>query len=356
MLPAEQVWTAEFDAPPAADPWMDDERVYVPLQARGVRTLSRETGLPVWTDSVDLAQAPLTEDGQLLLALPNEIRALDPATGTVRWTRPLERPLSAGMTAANGLVYLVTDAGEAIALRARDSEIVWRRTLGAVSHHPATVVPPDRLVLALADARVVALEGNTGDVVWERSLSGGLCAPAAARDRVFVGSTNNFFYALDAESGDERWRWRTGGDVVGAAAAGDRVYFVSLDNLLRSVNRGNGNQLWKVSIPTRPLAPPIAFDDVVLLTGVAPRFDAYNGKTGVAMGTYTAPADLQGAPLVDLTPEPFKVALVALTRDGRLSAMRPTGLMFPDPPLAPLLKLPGRELPREPRPAGARLP
>ncbi|MGH9346641.1 MAG: PQQ-binding-like beta-propeller repeat protein [Vicinamibacterales bacterium] len=346
ILPAEEVWTAKFDVPPAANAFMDGERVYVPLQVRGIRALVRATGAPLWSEPVDLTHPPLGAGGQLLIALPSELRALDPATGGLRWVRALDRPLAAELTATNGLVLAVTDAGDALAIRAEDGETVWRRSLGAVSRHVPAWLSPATAVLTLADGRVMALDARSGATVWERSLPGTPSAPATARDRVFVGSTNNFFYALDARSGDERWRWRTGGDVVGAAADGERVYFVSLDNLLRAVNRDNGNQLWKTSLPTRPSAPPMAFGDTVVLTGVAPRFDAYNGKTGAALGSFTAPADLQGVPLIDRTPIPFQVAIVALTRDGRLSALRPTGLMFPDPPLVPLLKLPGRELPK----------
>ena len=334
---------------------MDDERVYVPLKALGLQALRRETGDPLWVEPVDLTQPPLAVDGRLLIALPEQVRALDPATGRLQWSRPLARRLSIDMIAAGDLVLLADDTGELTALRARDGQEVWRRSLGTSSLHLPALLGPHAIVLTLADGRVMTLDARTGDVVWERSLPGTLSAPAAARGRVFVGSSNNFFYALDAESGAERWRWRTGGDVTGAAAAGERVYFVSLDNVLRAVNRDNGNQLWKVAIPTRPSAPPIAFDDVVVLTGIAPRFDAYNGKTGAALGTFSALADLEGAPVIDTTPEPFKVAIVALTRNGRLSALRPIGLMFPDPPLVPLPKLPGRELPREPRPSTPKL-
>ena len=335
---------------------MDDDRVYVPLRVQGLRVLSRKTGDLLWRSPVDLSHPPLGVGGRLVLALPDEVRGVDAATGRTHWSRKMAERLTGPLSVDEDRVLLLGDSGDVTAVRAGDGDVVWRRELGAVARHAPAMLPPHTIVLTLADARVVALDSRSGDVIWQRSLPGSLSAPAAAPDRVLVGSTNNFFYALDAESGAERWRWRTGGDVVGAAAAGERVYFVSLDNVLRAVNRDNGNQLWKAAIPSRPSAPPVAFDDVVVLMGVAARVDAFNGKTGAALGTFSAPTDLEGVPLIDTTPIPFEVAIIALTRDGRISALRPTGLMFPDPPLAPFLKLPGRELPREPRPGVARLP
>lgn len=330
---------------------MDADRIYVPLRERGVRALARETGTPIWAEAVDAAQPPHLEDGILLLPLPSSIRGLNPLTGAMLWEIPLARPLAAPLVSAHrsdaaqqALVLMLTDDGEISALRARDGQIVWRRSLGAPSRHAAAILPPSFAVITLSDGRVMALDARSGEPTWERRLPGTLSAPATGRDRVFVGSTNNFFYALDAKSGGEKWKWRTGGDVIGAAVEKDRVYFVSLDNILRAVNRDNGNQIWKTAIPTRPAAPPIAVGDAVVLTGVAPRIDAYDGKTGASLGSFTATSDLEGSPLVDRNPQPFKVALVTLTRDGRVTALRPTGLMFPDPPLVPLSRLPGREV------------
>jgi len=356
ILPAEEVWATKFEASPAANAYMDEERVYVPLRAEGLRVLARKTGEPVWENAVDINQPPLAVAGQLLLALPDEVRSVDPATGAGLWVRKLSRKLIAPLSADEERVLLFDDTGQAFAVRVSDGADVWHRDLGAIARSAPAQFAPGVIVVTLSDSRVVALDAHNGQTIWERTLPGDLSAPAAARDRVFVGSTDNFLYALDGKNGREKWKWRTGGDVTGAAAAGDRVYFVSFDNVLRAVRRDNGNQLWKAAIASRPGAPPIAFDDVVVLSGVEPRIDAFNGKTGATLGTFTAPADLQGAPAIDTTPTPFEVAMVALTRDGRLSALRPTGLMFPDPPLVPLMKLPGRELLREPRPGAVRLP
>jgi len=167
---------------------------------------------------------------------------------------------------------------------------------------------------------------------------------------VLVGSTDNFFYAFDAATGDDRWRWRTGGDVVGAAASHDRVYFASLDNILRCVDRESGNQQWKTDLPTRPAGPPFAVGDVVVVAGVSPRLDAYAGKDGEPSGSYLAGADLVGEPAIDPNLQPFQVALAVFTRDSRVAALCPTRMRLPDPPLVPLVTLPGRELPPERRP------
>lgn len=347
ILPAEEAWAKQLAAPPAANAWMDDARVYVPLSRGGIVALARDTGTPVWESAIEVTRAPLGVGGALMLVVSREIRAVDPATGQLRWSQSLASDVAAPLASIEDRVILVDGNGDVTALRATDGQLEWRRSLGASTRYAPATVESRAIVLTLTDGRVAALDGRTGEVTWERSLPGTLSAPAIARDRVLVGSTNNFFYALDAESGSERWRWRTGADVVGAAASGDRVFFISLDNILRAVNRDNGNQLWKAAVASRASAPPVAFDDVVVLAGLAPRLDAFNAQTGASLGSYTPSTDLEGMPLIDTRPKPFDVATVVLLRDGRISGLRPIGLTFPDPPVVPLLKLPGRELPRD---------
>lgn len=350
ILPAQPIWTLTLDAPPSAAGTMDDERIFVPVEGGGVRAYARDTGLLLWSDVAGTRLPPVAHGGRVFTALDAEVRALDAASGSTLWTRPLGARITAPLTLASGMLVAATEAGDVVLLRADDGGIAWQHAVGAAVRHAAVPLSSDAFAVVLDDGRVAALRVDTGDILWDRSLPESLGAPAAAEGRVFVGSTDNFFYALDDASGGEAWRWRTGGDVVGAAADGDRVYFASRDNVLRAVNRGNGNQIWKAAIPTRPAAPPIAFGDVVVVTGVSSQLEAYDGRTGASIGSYTAPADLMGEPIVDRNPQPFRVAVVIVMRDGRIAALQPTRLAFPDPPLVPLLKLPGRELlPDRPR-------
>src|SRR5438132_5971 len=89
-------------------------------------------------------------------------------------------------------------------------------TIRAFARETAVRAATGLLVLTLDGGRVVALNLTTGEPLWEEMLPGTLSPPALAKDRVLIGSTNNFLYALEAGNGRIAWKWRTGGDVIGA--------------------------------------------------------------------------------------------------------------------------------------------
>jgi hypothetical protein len=56
---------------------------------------------------------------------------------------------------------------------------------------------------------------------------------------------------------------------------------------------------------------------------------------------------LVGPPLVDAPLQAFRVALVTITREGVVEALRPLGMTFREAALVPVQSLPGRALARE---------
>jgi hypothetical protein len=100
---------------------------------------------------------------------------------------------------------------------------------------------------------------------------------------------------------------------------------------------------------TRPVAAPQVFDGVVAVAG-ADSFATFNSQTGVAIGTFDAPNLLRGQPLVDATPAPFAVSILAITRDGRAIGLRPVEMLFREQVVQPLAALPGRPLLKEASP------
>jgi outer membrane protein assembly factor BamB len=282
----------------------------------------------------------------------DELHALDATTGETVWRRPMPLPPLAPLTFDTGWLLMVLERGDVVALRAADGAEIWRRRVGDGDRPLSPPVPggEDAIYLTLEGGQVVALALADGRQLWEQRLPGTLSVPAWAPDRVFVGSTDNFFYALDAEDGRLEWKWRSGGDVIGAAAADDLVFIASLDNIIRAVNRGNGHQRWRKETGTRPVVPPRAFGRLTLVAGIRPTLTAFSARDGAPLGTYLAPGDLEGAPLIDTDPKPFSVAVVLVLRNGQVTGLTPVGFLFRDLPPAPLAALPGRALLREPAP------
>jgi outer membrane protein assembly factor BamB len=350
LLPAEQAWTLRLSVPPSAPGAMDDRRIYIPLRQDLLVALERDTGVLAWTRTIDTQSAPVVADGTIYLVSRQAVRALDAETGEDRWITPLDTGLLAPLVWDSGWLLAVVEPDEVMALRAADGHVVWRQPLGAPTSHPPVPGGDGALYFSLADGTVVALALADGSRRWEQRLPGMLSEPAVAADRVYVGSTDNFFYAFHDRSGELEWKWRGGGDVIGAAVDEDVVYFASLDNVIRAVNRGNGNQRWQVSTGTRPVLPPRAFGGIVVLPGLSPAVTVFVARTGAVMGTYTTPGELLGVPLIDPRPQPFGVAVVTMTREGVVEALRPTALLFREAAVTPWTELPGRPLPREPNP------
>jgi outer membrane protein assembly factor BamB len=352
LLPAEQAWLTSLDAAPSAGGAMDAERVFVPLQSAQTVGIDRQSGALLWTRDIDSAWPPIVGDGVLYVATKTELHALSPANGVERWRVPIDRPLLSPLTYADGLLLTVIEQGDLLAWRSSDGQEMWRQRVSRDRPLSAPVAGEAGTVYLTFDGgEVMAVATRDGSRRWNITLPGRLSVPAFARHRVLVGNDRNDLYALDADSGSIQWKWRVGGDVIGAAAdADDRVYFASLDNLLRAVNRGNGNQRWRKVIDVRPAFPPTAINDVVVLTGVTPVLTSYSARNGAVVGTYRAPEVLKGPPLIDAALKPFHVALVVITRDGRVIGLRPTAMLFREPTVTPLIAMPGIRLGREPRP------
>jgi outer membrane protein assembly factor BamB len=376
LLPAEAAWTTTLAAPPTAGGALDDLQVYVPLQdistivdgenvtlpgTASIAALDRATGVVRWYNPLDSRWPPVVGGGMLYVATASELYALDALTGLRQWNVPLPAEVRAPMMLRGNLLLLLTMPDVLVALRTDTREVAWRRPLGETG---AVLMDADQQAVyaSTEHGHVMRIDIADGAIKWDRPLvsDATLSPPGVHGDRLFVGSSTNALWGLDTEDGENKWHWPAGkffgGDIIGAAAEGDTVYVASLDNMIRGLDRGNGNQRWKRALNTLPLAPPRVYFGTVIVTGLAPTLTTLNGTTrpsaagGVIVSTWTAPppdARLQGEPLIDRYLDPFQVAIVVIMRDGRITGLRPTGMMFAEPAAAAMTVLPGRPLPRE---------
>ncbi len=130
----------------------------------------------------------------------------------------------------NGFMYTIDGWGTVYKIDARNptkGEFVWTSDSG-VSHEGLTpqtrgiALLNDKVYANLPDGRVIALNRDTGEIVWDKQVAKTnefgsrerfLAAPMAVDDKILVangagdGATRGWVAALDASTGAELWRW-----------------------------------------------------------------------------------------------------------------------------------------------------
>jgi len=256
---------------------------------------------------------PAAGDGFVFLADEGTLAALKDNDGSPAWRVSFSESLAAPLVWDNGWLIAAAASNTVFAFRASDGKLIWQRDIGSRANvRPALAA--DRVYVATVDERIVALQVETGNPMWERRIKGPLNEMLALDDRIYVGSNDNHLYCVKTDDGLIDWRWPTGGDVRSRAVADDRlVYFVAYDNLLRALDRKSGNQRWKRALPLRPTNAPVRAGDALIVSGVAAMLRAYSAKDGTPAGDGVTDGELAAAPYFLDADE--SSAVIVVTRD-----------------------------------------
>jgi outer membrane protein assembly factor BamB len=141
-----------------------------------------------------------------LAAAPAKAWQVDIGDGSEKGRKLLTRPV-----VADGRVFAMDIDFEISAYRADTGERLW--------HHDAKVPKADReafggglaynagrLYVTPGFGDVLALEAETGKVVWKQSLSGPMrAAPTVSGGQLYVVTIDNQLNVLDADTGEKKW-------------------------------------------------------------------------------------------------------------------------------------------------------
>ena len=148
--------------------------------------------------------------------------------------------------ARNGTIFLNNTGGIIQALDGKTGDVIWEQRLGTNTAMRGMTLYDDKLYLATSQAHIVALDAKTGKVAWDVLMPdgrGSSSGPLVAKGKVIEGmggcqqyvEQKCFISAYDAQTGKQLWRFNTvaregepGGDTWG-----------SLTNLFRA-----GGETW----------------------------------------------------------------------------------------------------------------
>lgn len=170
-----------------------------------IHALRADTGAVAWRQPSGTLSAPLVvQDGWVIAAAANEVTARRASDGTVVWKEAAggEQRLRASIEGET--LYLPLTDGQVRALDVATGKLKWRRRLrGAASE----ILPlPERVYVGSDDRNFYCLDAETGETRWTRRVGAALIGrPAIDADHVYFVAMDNNLRAIERRNGAERW-------------------------------------------------------------------------------------------------------------------------------------------------------
>jgi outer membrane protein assembly factor BamB len=258
----------------AASPVYADGRVYT-IDAEGVvRAIDPQNGATVWRTAVrgqDVTPGTLFgggvsyDKGRLYATNgAGDAAALDAKTGAVVWIVRPAGPLRGAPTIANDNVYVISQDNQLFALNPADGKVRWNGSgsvesagvLGAA----APAAAQGTVVAGFSSGELTAYRYENGQVVWQDALTRTSIStvvttmsdvdadPVIDQGRVFAIGQGGRMVAIELITGQRLWELNAAG-ISTPWVAGEWIYAVTDDARLLCVSRTNGHVKWIAKLP-----------------------------------------------------------------------------------------------------------
>jgi len=263
----------------------DEGRIYATSGLGDVEAIDAATGAQIWRTrpGAPLRGAPTIANNNIYgIGQDNQLFALDPTDGKLRWNGAGTFEVSgvcgaASPAAGAGTIVAGFSSGELTAYRYENGRVVWQDALARTSISTAVatlsdidaspVIHEGRVYAVGQGGRMVAVELNTGQRVWEINIAG-ISTPWVAGEWVFVVTDQGQLLAIARATGRVKWmtqlrRYRDQDDKkgmvswVGPVLAGGRLILANSRGELVNVNPYDGAVLSTVNTGM-PVSLPMA--------------------------------------------------------------------------------------------------
>ena len=254
--------------------------------------------------------------------------ALDPSSGSVRWTYRAKGAIEQAADVGGDTVYFGTAADRVIALDATNGKWRWqyeRETPEGFTIHgysgPRT--QGENVIAGFSDGYLVSLSGASGEVVWARSLAAVSdqfvdvdSTPTVVGNTIYASSYSGGLYALDARDGSVHWRVGIEG-VSSVFVAGPRLYFAAPRQGLHAADT-EGHILWRQGLTQAgDLTSPVVLGSYLVFSGSRAGLFIVDRETGKLLEIFNPGSGICAAPTID----PTGSRLYVLSNGGALYAL-----------------------------------
>ncbi|MCX7115350.1 MAG: outer membrane protein assembly factor BamB [Gammaproteobacteria bacterium] len=310
--------------------------IYVAVSSGQVQARQLKTGELRWTQNITsgLASGPVVGEGVVIFGTrASSLVALNQHDGHVIWEKKLSGEALAKPVISSGRVFVKTIDGTVFAFSIKDGKRVWRMQHGApeliLKESSSPVMGSNHLlVVGFPDGKLVALDAQSGQILWEKSIVFSTGAsdverlvdidadPIFYKRMILIGTYQGFVGALSLETGE--FSWQKPFSVYKDMELGAGQLYVSDDSdVVWSLDPNNGQVYWKqVQLKVRGLTSPVWTKNGILVGDRMGLLHVLSTRDGALMGRTTLKGAVVGTPVV------VGNQVIVLTQTGDLFAFR----------------------------------
>ena len=234
-----------------------------------------------------------TTDELLVATQDGEVYKFQAANGELRWRVELGNAVSAKSASADGFAFVGDLGGTMRALALHDGTESWKFDAKSSIETDATY-HDGRLFFADASDTLYALDALSGEELWRYQRDTpdyftlkGACKPAVADGEVYCGFADGRLVSLQIDSGELVWEVDLRGgateltDVDGEVIVdGETLYASSYSGGIYGVDRFSGEILWRV--PISSISDVVYYDTMLYVTsalGKVTAIDPFEGSS-----------------------------------------------------------------------------
>ncbi len=190
--------------------------------------------------------SPLWAGDKVLVASAQVFYALNPKSGQIEWQLPLTEPVASSAAAGKNLAY-IADFTHTYAVDLITGAEQWRFTGQEPTLFFAPVVRNGRVLIA-SGSDLVALDAETGDVLWRTAGNATSVVPGGATSNLAFGKSTHTLTAYDLQDGAPLWSYAALNFVSLPCISGAYLYTIirlGQASQVVALNLRSGEEVWR---------------------------------------------------------------------------------------------------------------
>ncbi len=287
----EKVWEFDTKDDIEASPLLLEGALYVGNLSGEFFCLDADTGQVRWKykcnnsiyGSANWATNPSNQKYMILVgSYDNKIYCFDAKTGELNWSYETDNYIN-GAPSTDGQQVVFGGCDELLhILSVRDGKKIGEVWAGSYIPGSAALMG-DKAYLGQYDSKLICIDRKQEKIDWEytdkENPDAFFSSPAVGKDRILIGSRNDFLHCVDRITGEKIWTFPTRDDIDSSPViAGEKVVVGSLDGRLYIVDLKNGKELWSYEIGAPLFSCPAVDGGYIVIGSDDGRIYTFGGK------------------------------------------------------------------------------